>query len=175
MSDSSLALPEQTDDEPAPASSTAAAASAGAVPSDTTVELEAPAPVAVVAPATAVDTVPISAVDRARLDSMVARYLDAVTTLDLHGTEFSDKVKDIGNLGGDDIRASAAVSNRLLEKPLAAMENGGLTESSAVSKSLRSLRHEVEDLDPSKQGDLLTPRKLLGLLPFGAGNRLRDY
>ena len=167
MSDSSLALPERTDDEPAAASAPA--------PANTTLELEAQAPVAVVAPATAVDTVPISAVDRARLDSMVARYLDAVTTLDLHGTEFSDKVKDIGNLGGDDIRASAAVSNRLLDKPLAAMENGGLTESSAVSKSLRSLRHEVEDLDPSKQGDLLSPRKLLGLLPFGAGDRLRDY
>jgi uncharacterized protein YaaN involved in tellurite resistance len=176
MSDSSLALPEPTGDEPAVASATtAAAASAESVPAGATLALEAPAPVAVVAPATAVDTVPINASDRARLDSMVARYLDAVTTLDLHGTEFSDKVKDIGSLGGDDIRASAAVSNRLLEKPLAAMENGGLTESSAVSESLRSLRHEVEDLDPSKQGDLLSPRKLLGLLPFGAGNRLRDY
>ena len=36
-----------------------------------------------------------------------------------------DKVNDIGKLGDDDIRASAAVSNRLLDKPLAAMQNGG--------------------------------------------------
>jgi uncharacterized protein YaaN involved in tellurite resistance len=177
MSDSSLALPEPTDEEPAAASPTAAAAPARAAgaPADASLALEAPAPVSVVAPATAQDTVPINAADRARLDSMVARYLDAVSNLDLHGTEFSDKVKDIGNLGGDDIRASAAVSNRLLEKPLAAMEKGGLTESSAVSKSLLSLRREVEDLDPSRQGDLVSPHKLLGLLPFGAGNRLRDY
>src|SRR6185295_18849430 len=35
--------------------------------------------------------------------------------------------------------------------------------------------HQVEDLDPSKQGDLLSPKKLLGLLPFGAGDRLREY
>src|SRR5262249_20756825 len=73
----------------------------------------------------------------------------------------------------DDIRASAAVSNRLLEKPLAAVNNGGLTETSTVSKSLLDLRHQVEDLDPSKQGDLLSPRKLLGVIPFG--DRLRDY
>jgi uncharacterized protein YaaN involved in tellurite resistance len=44
-----------------------------------------------------------------------------------------------------------------------------------VSKSLLSLRRQVEDLDPSKQGDLLSPNKLLGLLPFGAGDKLRDY
>jgi hypothetical protein len=55
------------------------------------------------------------------------------------------------------------------------MKNGGLAETSTVSKSLMSLRHEVEDLDPARQGDLLSSRKLLGLLPFGAGNRLRDY
>src|SRR4029077_13955990 len=51
----------------------------------------------------------------------------------------------------------------------------GLTESSSVSKSLLSLRHEVEDLDPSTQGDLFSPHKILGLIPFGAGDRLRDY
>jgi uncharacterized protein YaaN involved in tellurite resistance len=169
-SDSSLALPEPTDDTPAVASAMAAAA-----PATSTLVLEAPAPVTAVAPAAATDAVPINAADRARLDSMVASYLDAVSTLDPHSTEFSDKVKDIGKLGDDDIRASAAVSNRLLEKPLAAMQNGGLTESSSVSKSLLSLRHEVEDLDPSKQGDLFSPRKLLGLIPFGAGDRLRDY
>jgi uncharacterized protein YaaN involved in tellurite resistance len=106
---------------------------------------------------------------------MVASYLDAVSSLDPHSQAFADKVKDIGKLGDDDIRASAAVSNRLLEKPVAAMQHGGLTETSSVSKSLLDLRHQVEDLDPAKQGDLLSPRKLLGLIPFGAGDRLRDY
>ncbi len=106
---------------------------------------------------------------------MVAGYLDAVSTLDTHSQAFSDKISDIGKLGDEDIRASAAVSNRLLEKPIAAMTQGGLTEASSVSKSLLSLRHQVEDLDPSKQGDLLSPHKLLGLLPFGAGSKLEDY
>src|SRR4029079_8765187 len=59
--------------------------------------------------------------------------------------------------------------------PIAAMQNGGLTETSEVSKSLLSLRRQVEDLDPARQGDLFNRRKILGLLPFGAGDRLRDY
>jgi uncharacterized protein YaaN involved in tellurite resistance len=67
------------------------------------------------------------------------------------------------------------VSNRLLDKPMAAMQNGGLTQNSAVSRSLLDLRHQMEDLDPSTQGDLLSPRKLLGILPFGTRSRVRDY
>ena len=119
--------------------------------------------------------VPIDRGRQAKLDAMVASYLDAVSTLDPHSPAFTDKVNDIAKLGDDDIRASAAVSNRLLDKPLAAMQNGGLTETSAVSKSLLSLRRQVEDLDPAQQGDLLSPHKLLGMLPVGTGDRLRDY
>ncbi|HEX2755057.1 MAG TPA: toxic anion resistance protein [Candidatus Limnocylindrales bacterium] len=170
MSDSSLVLPEPTGDAPAVANAMASAALA-----PTTLVLEAPAPVGAVTTTTASEAVPINAADRARLDSMVESYLDAVSNLDPHGTEFGDKVKDIGKLGDDDIRASASVSNRLLDKPLAAMQNGGLTETSSVGRSLLSLRRQVEDLDPAKQGDLLSPRKLLGLLPFGAGDKLRHY
>ena len=172
MTDKSLELPEPSPSAPtAPAADVQSASAA----STATLVLDAPAAVTAVAPAQAAGAVPISDADRARLDAMVVSYVDAVSTLDTHSQAFSDKVKDIGTLGDDDIRASAAVSNRLLEKPLAAMQNGGLTETSAVSKSLRSLRREVEELDPAKQGDLLSPRKLLGLLPFGAGDKLRDY
>ena len=161
-----------------PASSAApvdAAPSSAPVDSDSSLVLDAPAPVTEVAPAEATRAVPISPDDKAKLDGMVAGYVSAVSTLDTHGQAFSDKVQDISKLGDDDIRASAAVSNRLLDKPLAAMQNGGLTDTSSVSKSLLSLRREVEDLDPSKQGDMLSPHKLLGLLPFGAGNKLEDY
>ena len=172
MTDQSLELPA-----PSAAAAVAPAALASQAPaaSTSTLVLEAPAAVAAVAPTQAAGAVPINAADQARLDAMVTSYLDAVATLDTHSQAFSDKVRDIGKLGDDDIRASAAVSNRLLDKPVAAMQNGGLTETSAVSKSLLQLRRQVDDLDPAKQGDLLSPRKLLGLLPFGAGDRLQDY
>ena len=48
-----------------------------------------------------------------------------------------------------------------------------LSEGSPVAKSLLDLRGTIEKLDPSRQGDLFSPRKLLGVLPFG--NKLRDY
>jgi uncharacterized protein YaaN involved in tellurite resistance len=174
MTDQSLRLPDASP-APTPDAGLAPAAQTAPASSTATLVLDAPAPVAAVAPAQASTAVPISDADRAKLDGMVASYLDAVSSLDTHSQAFSDKVKDIGKLGDDDIRASAAVSNRLLDKPLAAMQNGGLTETSTVSKSLLSLRRQVEDLDPSRQGDLLSPRKLLGLLPFGAGDKLQDY
>jgi uncharacterized protein YaaN involved in tellurite resistance len=173
MTQDSLELPASPTPTPAPAPTTEP--DAGPATTTGTLVLEAPAPVAAVPATEATDAVPINAADRAKLDGMVATYLDAVSTLDPHSQAFADKVKDIGKLGDDDIRASAAVSNRLLEKPLAAMQSGGLTETSTVSKSLVALRHQVEDLDPSNQGDLLSPRKLLGILPFGAGDKLRDY
>ncbi len=177
MTDPTLDISAPVPTPAAPVSITAPATSATNVPETTTgtLVLEAPAPVAPVATTQAATAVPISDADRAKLDAMVASYLDAVSTLDTHSQAFTDKVKDISKLGDDDIQASAAVSNRLLDKPLAAMQNGGLTETSAVSKSLLNLRHQVEDLDPSTQGDLFSPRKLLGLLPFGTGDRLRDY
>ena len=174
MTDGSFELPD-----PAPAPETPAAvppdAQAESIAATSALVLDAPAPVAAVAPAQAASEVPVSAADKAKLDAMVSSYVTAVSSLDTHSQAFSDKVQDVSKLGDEDIRASAAVSNRLLDKPLAAMQNGGLTDTSSVSKSLLSLRREVEDLDPSKQGDLLSPHKLLGLLPFGAGNRLEDY
>ncbi len=137
--------------------------------------LEAPAPVVAVAPTQAAGAVPIADSDRTKLDDMVSGYLDAVMSLDVHGQAFSDRMRDIGKLGDDDIRSAASVSNRLLDKPMAAMQNGGLTQSSVVSRSLVDLRHQMEDLDPSTQGDLFKPHKLLGILPVGARSRLRDY
>jgi uncharacterized protein YaaN involved in tellurite resistance len=169
MTDQTLELPDQgsgTSDE----NESAAAGSAA-----TTLVLEVPAPVAAVAPAQQAAAVPIDDSDRAKLDDMVSGYLDAVLSLDVHSEAFGDRMRAIGKLGDDDIRSAASVSNRLLDKPMAAMQHGGLTQTSAVSGSLLDLRQQMEDLDPSTQGDLFSPRKLLGILPFGTRTRLRDY
>jgi uncharacterized protein YaaN involved in tellurite resistance len=164
-----LDVPAPSPDEPA---ETPAARDTTSSTTDALV-LQPPQPVAAVATTQAEGSVPLAEADRAKLDAMVSEYLDNVSSLDTHSQQFSDQVKDIAKLGDDDIRASASVSNRLLEKPIAAMQNGGLTEASEVSHSLLALRRQVEDLDPGKQGDLMRPRKLFGLIPFG--DRLRDY
>jgi uncharacterized protein YaaN involved in tellurite resistance len=169
MTDQSLELPASE------AETSAEQHASEATTSTPTLVLEARAPVAPVAPDKAEGAVPLSDADRAKLDDMVSGYLDAVMSLDVHSQAFTDRLRDIGKLGDDDIRSAASVSNRLLDKPMAAMQNGGLAQNSAVSRSLVDLRHQMEDLDPSTQGDLWSPRKLLGILPFGTRNRVRDY
>ena len=144
-----------------------------AAPATATVELAPPAPIVAVPAAQASEMVKLDAATVTRLDGMVETYLAAITSLDVHGGEFATRVKDIQKLGDEDVKASAGVSNRMLEKPMAAMANGGLTQASVVSRSLLDLRNTVEELDPGRQGDLLSPRKLLGIIPFG--DRLRDY
>jgi uncharacterized protein YaaN involved in tellurite resistance len=155
------------------ASSSGSSSTAAPTTAIGTLTLTPSAPVGAVAPVHAIGAVTLDPTQTARLDEMVGRYLDAVTGLDVHDQAFTAKVNDIANLGSADIRGSAAVSNRLLNKPRAAMQKGGLAESSDVSKTLLALRRTVEDLDPARQGDLLSPHKLLGILPFG--HRMVDY
>ncbi|MGA2512515.1 MAG: toxic anion resistance protein [Candidatus Limnocylindrales bacterium] len=135
--------------------------------------LTPPAAVALVPTEQAAAAVKLDPATVARLDAMAATYIAQITGLDPHDQAFASHVTDIEKLGDEDIKASAAVSSRLLDKPIGAMKHGGLSEASAVSSSLQQLRRQVEDLDPSRQGDLLSPHKLLGILPFG--DRLRNY
>ena len=154
--------------------STLAEAAETATPVDaTTLTLTPPAPVAIVADDQAAGAVKLDPATEAKLDSMVGSYVEGLARLDPHDPAFVAKVNDISKLGVEDIKASASVSSRMLDKPVAAMQRGGLTETSTVSRSLVDLRRQVQDLDPAHQGDLFSPRKLLGILPFG--DRLRDY
>ncbi len=108
-----------------------------------------------------------------KLDLKVDQFLNTVLTMDLQSDEFKEKVANIHALGNEEIRASANISNRLLDKPVRAMNEGFFDEKSGISRGLIDLRTTVQDLDPAKQGDLLAPKKLFGLIPYG--NKLRDY
>ena len=135
--------------------------------------LQPPAAVAPVAPASAATAVPLSPADTAKLDDQIAQFVAAVTSLDVHGGDFKARVDAIGTMGNAEIRQAAAVSNRMLERPVNTLRNGMLDERSPVSKGLVDLRETIEKLDPSRQGDLFAPRKLLGLIPLG--NKLTAY
>jgi uncharacterized protein YaaN involved in tellurite resistance len=107
-----------------------------------------------------------------QIQATVASYIDQLVALDEHSPDFDSKVQAIHDLGDADIRASAAVSNRLLQEPAKAMNSGPLSKTSDVSNNLVKLRRTVEDLDPQRQG-LLSKKTLFGIIPFG--NNLRDY
>lgn len=137
--------------------------------------LTAPQPVAPIQEAKATDMVPLEPDVLPKLDAKVAEFVNTVINSPLNSEPFTEKLQAIHNLGTQDIRASAALSNRMLDKPVKAMEGGIFNDTSFVAKSLTDLRKTVEDLDPSRQGDLLAPKRLFGLLPGGTGDRLRDY
>ncbi|HEY5349287.1 MAG TPA: toxic anion resistance protein [Candidatus Lustribacter sp.] len=135
--------------------------------------LTPPAPVTAIAPQDAANRVPLPADETTRLDGQVGQFIGDLTTLDPRSGEFKARVDAILALGEGDIRASASVANRMLERPMNAMKKGVYDGASPVSKALGDLRNTVESLDPSKAGDLLSPRKILGLIPFG--NRITAY
>lgn len=109
----------------------------------------------------------------AKLDEQVAGYVGDLAQLDTAGDDFRARVTAMDQLGNAEIAQSAAASNRLLDRPMRAMQAGGVPGSGDPSRALSDLRATVESLDPGKRGDLLAPRRLLGVIPFG--NRLRRY
>jgi uncharacterized protein YaaN involved in tellurite resistance len=136
------------------------------------VPLQPPEPVAAVEEDTAAKLVGIDEQTAKELDGRAAAFVESLGGLDVHDAQLRTKFQAIHDLGAQDIRASAAVSNRLLDKPTRAMETGVFDKSSSVSRSLVELRRTVEDLDPGKQG-AFSKKHLFGLIPFG--DSLRDY
>ncbi len=143
-----------------------------AAASNTSLTLVPPQPVAAITEAEAATLVLVDPTTAKRIDTMVGGYVKSLTSLDPHSQDFATKVNAIHTMGNDEIRQSASVSNRLLDKPVKTLESGPFSKGATVSKSLVDLRRTVEDLDPSRQG-LLSPKHLFGLIPFGS--RLRDY
>ncbi len=136
-------------------------------------ELTPPQPVAAVAPESASGRVKLKPEATAELDAQVRAFVDAVAALDEQDPKFKECLDRVHTMGNKDIELSASVSNRMLDRPVKGMKSGLFDSGSDISQSLVDLRNTVEKLDPSRQGDLFAPRKLLGVIPFG--NRLVAY
>jgi len=143
------------------------------IPTENPLVLQPPAPVTIVAPAQAAGMVPLDDQTKEKLDGRVADFLASLDQTEVDNPAFSDRINGIHSLGSLEIKASASVSNRMLERPVQSMQSGLFDEGSTISQGLLALRNQVEELDPGTQDDLLAPRKLFGLIPFG--NKLRDY
>ncbi|MGZ4599090.1 MAG: toxic anion resistance protein [Oryzihumus sp.] len=141
------------------------------VPGEPVLTLTAPAPPQPVAATAAPRLAP--AVEPAALpglDAKVDAYLGSLMAAAPRSPEFTAKATDVRTMGDEDIRRTAETSNRLLNSPVRAMKEGGLSEGSKVGSTLLELRRTVEDLDPKQaQG----ARRLLGVIPFG--DRMTDY
>lgn len=135
---------------------------------ETDLVLNAPDPVPVVAPEKAAGLVPLEDGQRSALDKKVDAFVDELIAQDVNSPEFGKRVDSITALGQKEIRAAAGESNRFLDRPVRAMD-----QESGVGNDLLQLRQTIEDLDPSRRGSLLGPKKLFGIIPFGS--KMRDY
>ena len=146
--------------------------SAAPAPLSPPAPLTPPAPVATVTSQSAAKMLqPLTADQQAKLDAQVADFAKELLALPVHGDDFKTRVSAISAMGNDAIQKASSVSNRLLDRPVRAMGGGIFDAGSSVSKL--DLRSTIEKLDPATQGDLLTPRRLLGLIPLGP--KILDY
>jgi uncharacterized protein YaaN involved in tellurite resistance len=136
-------------------------------------ELVPPQPVAARPPEQAAGMVKLNPDTLAQIDLKVGEFVDIVLRQEVRSPAFAAQAGSVHTLGNREIREAADLSNRLLERPVRAMNSGLFDEGSAISRTLLDLRHTVESLDPSRQGNLLEPKKLLGLIPWG--RRIEDY
>ncbi len=139
-----------------------------ATKTDTDLVLTPPEPVKALAPEKASGLVPLQDEQRSKLDAKADAFVEELCAQDVNSPEFGKRVDQITNMGRREIAEAAGHSNRFLDRPVKAMD-----ADTGVGTDLAELRRTIEDLDPGKRGDLLAPKKLFGILPFG--NKLRDY
>jgi len=151
---------------PAAAATTAAAAT----PPAGGLVLAPPAPVAVVQDDQAADA------KKSELAQRAQEFANELAATDHRSPEFAKKIETITSMGDKDLRASASVSSRLLDRPAAAIRASkggqGADAQGRVANTLVDLRSTITELDPNR-ADLHGAKKALKWLP--GGDRLQKY
>lgn len=141
-----------------------------------TLALTPPAPVPVVAQEQVEGMLPVAPARMVELRKMSEVYVADLEKLAPNSPELAAKVDEISQVGAEELRASANVSNRMLDRPSSALAGtAGKSNASAqakVSKTLGDLRRSVEELSP-RGADLGAKKKILGFIP--AGDKIDKY
>jgi uncharacterized protein YaaN involved in tellurite resistance len=157
-------------------SSATPAASPAGPPAGNALVLAPPPPVVVVEKEQAVGAVPVDNARQLELRSRAQAFAQELASLEANSPAFSEKVNAITSMGEQDMRASASVSNRMLDRPAAALNaskgRGGADAQSRVATTLGELRQTVTELDPNR-ADLTGVKKVLKFLP--GGDKVQRY
>jgi uncharacterized protein YaaN involved in tellurite resistance len=117
--------------------------------------------------ATANDLVKVKDEEVSILSSKADSFVKGLLSADLGTDEFRAKLDAAHAMGRQSIANSSAVSQRFLDKNFVGMED------SPAFKAINGLRTVFTELNPGREGDLLSPNKILGFIPFG--NKLQAY
>jgi len=130
--------------------------------------LEAPEVITPVAAQVSQTAVPLKADVKAAVDDQVTRFVDALLKEDVHTDAFKAKLDSAFALGKEEVSTAASLmQGRFMQRNMAGVET------SPAFKAMGEIRAQLDDLNPGKEGDLLQPKKLLGLIPYG--NKLQAY
>ena len=115
------------------------------------------------------ELVPLKPETRAAIDQQVVRFVEALLHDDPHAEAFKVRLQWTLALGREEVAdAAGLMQGRLMQRHAAGVQD------QAAHEALAGLRAQIEALNPDRDGDLLQPRKLFGLIPLG-GNRLDAY
>jgi uncharacterized protein YaaN involved in tellurite resistance len=138
--------------------------------------LAPPAPVAVIEPEQAAGAIPVDLAKQTELQAKATAFAAELASMDTRSPEFTKKIDSITSMGDKDMRATAQVSNRMLDRPAAVIKaskgGGGGDAQSRVANTLVDLRTTVTELDPNR-ADLGGVKKVLKWLP--GGDKIQRY
>ncbi|MBL0087122.1 MAG: toxic anion resistance protein [Ideonella sp.] len=102
------------------------------------------------------------------VDQQVLRFIDALATEDIHSDAFKSRLDSAFALGREEVsNASSLMQGRFMQRNFAGIED------TSAYKAIADIRAQLDELNPGNDGDLMQPRKLLGMIPFG--NKLEAY
>ncbi len=152
------------------ATTTSAPAAAGGL------VLAPPAPVPTVKEDEAAGAIPVDDATKTELQQKAAAFANELASIDVRSPEFTKKIDTITSMGDKDLRASASVSSRMLDRPAAVIKankgGGGADAQTRVANTLVDLRSTVTELDPNR-ADLAGAKKILKWIP--GGDKIQRY
>ena len=117
-------------------------------------------------PDAATALVPLKEETRVAVVSQADQFIADLLHMDVTSGDFRSRVDSAFRLGRKEIGDSALLTGKFMEKDF-------VEANSPAFKVMQEMRALFEDLDPGREGDLLSPHKILGMIPFG--RRLEAY
>ncbi|WP_332879263.1 toxic anion resistance protein [Massilia sp. S19_KUP03_FR1] len=114
------------------------------------------------------ELVPLAPASAAAVAAQAQAFAQGLLTDDTQSDAFRAKLDAAFRLGREEISSAASLmTGRFMARNFTGIEDA------ASFQSINRMRTLLDELNPGKQGDLLQPQKLLGLIPYG--NKLQAY